>query len=78
MNIASDSIVTVAQRHVELYRRRLFSDNPTIDQDLCRDEIDVWMSIEDKKGVDLTREEEDHVQDAYYSGEFDPIGLGWE
>lgn len=72
-----EQIVVVAQRHVDMYKRRIeISEkrepgHKNVSLEECRSYYAIWTSIVKKEGKDLSERESDEVEDALFSGEFD-------
>jgi hypothetical protein len=69
------NIILVADKHIEMYERRLQSDSPNVNHTECSRYQRIWQSIKDKGGVasTLTPEERGELIDAIFEGSYDDI-----
>lgn len=79
MKTTPDQVRRVAEKHVQMYERRIRikeTDAPgarNINLEDCKKYLRIWKSIVEKGGQNLTPEEITEVSDAYDSGEYDDI-----
>lgn len=69
------NIILVADKHIEMYEKRLQSDSPAVNHSECAMYQRIWQSIKDKGGVvsTLIPAERGELIDAIFSGSYDDI-----
>lgn len=71
--LTAEKLLKLADKHIQLYERRLASGSPVVNAAKCHAYLIIWKSIKEKKGVDLSELERQEIVEALDSGEYDDL-----
>jgi hypothetical protein len=70
MDYSEEDFHRVVKNHIKRFESRIASGHQTVNKSECQNYLNIWKSIQAKGYTgSFTREEQDEITDAYFSGE---------